>query len=130
MGGVPGDLVPQAPGGDSPDVEEDALVGVVVPGEFGVVPLDNEPGGTFDGLGTDFAHGGGEKSRVGKKVKNVKKGAKIEEENIMENKRVENRKCEKQKIERKCYPVSYTSRTFIEVEHTLSMMQESSNMLE
>ena len=46
-------LVTHALGGGDGDLVDDALVGVEVEGEAGVVLLDDRPGGLLDGLGAD-----------------------------------------------------------------------------
>ena len=53
VGRESGDLVPHPLGGGDGDLVDDALVGVEVEGEAGVVLLDDGPGGLLDGLGAD-----------------------------------------------------------------------------
>jgi len=50
MGCVACDLVPKTLRRDYSDLIADALVGLEVEGEFGVVPLDDDFGGLLDGL--------------------------------------------------------------------------------
>lgn len=52
-------LVAKALGSDDGDLIADALVGLEVEGELGVVPLNDDLGGLLDGLGTDATHFGG-----------------------------------------------------------------------
>lgn len=47
-------LVPQPLGGDDSDLIADTLVGLEVKGEFWVVPLNDDLGGLFDGLGANY----------------------------------------------------------------------------
>lgn len=53
VGGETRDLVPQALGGDRGDLIEEALVGVEVQGETGVVLLNEHPRSTLDSLRPD-----------------------------------------------------------------------------
>ena len=50
---VPRDLVPHPLGGQNGNVVHDALVGVKVQRETGVVLLDDGPGRLLDGFGSD-----------------------------------------------------------------------------
>jgi hypothetical protein len=59
VGGVAGNLVAQALGGDNSDLITDTLVGLEVQGELGVVSLNDDLGGLLDGLGTNATHFGG-----------------------------------------------------------------------
>lgn len=54
-GSVAGNLVAQTLGRDLSKVVEDALVGLEVQGELGVVLFDENAGSALDGLGTDAA---------------------------------------------------------------------------
>jgi len=56
MGGVAGNLVAQALGGDDSDLIADSLVGLEVESELGVVPLNDDLGGLLYGLGADSSH--------------------------------------------------------------------------
>ncbi len=53
VGGEAGDLVAHTLGGDHSDLVTDALVGVEIEGEAGVVLLHDDAGGTLYGLGAD-----------------------------------------------------------------------------
>ncbi len=53
------DLVAEALGGDDSNLIADALVGLEVEGELGVVPLNDDLGGLLNGLGTNATHFGG-----------------------------------------------------------------------
>lgn len=57
--GVAANLVAQALGGDDGDLIADALVGLEVEGELGVVSLNDDLGGLLHGLGADATHFGG-----------------------------------------------------------------------
>lgn len=59
VGGVAGNLVAQALGGDDGDLIANALVGLEVEGQLGVEPLNDDLGGLLDGLGTNATHFGG-----------------------------------------------------------------------
>lgn len=59
VGGVASNLVAQTLGSDDSDLVADALVGLEVESELGVVPLNDDLGGLLDGLGTDATHFGG-----------------------------------------------------------------------
>lgn len=52
-------LVAEALGGNDGNLIADALVGLEVEGQAGVVPLDDDLGGLLDGLGTNATHFGG-----------------------------------------------------------------------
>ena len=52
-------LVAQALGGNDGDLIADALVGLEVEGELGVVTLNDDLGGLLDSLGTNATHFGG-----------------------------------------------------------------------
>ena len=56
---VGADLVAEALGGNDSDLIADALVGLEVQGELGVVTLNDDLGGLLDGLGTNATHFGG-----------------------------------------------------------------------
>ena len=56
---VAGDLVTQALRGDDGNLIADALVGLEVEGQLGVVPLNDDLGGLLDGLGANATHVGG-----------------------------------------------------------------------
>jgi len=56
MGDEPTDLVSERLGGDEGDLLDDALVGVEVEGELGIVLLNYDPRGLLDRLCTDSAH--------------------------------------------------------------------------
>lgn len=49
-------LVAEALGGNNGDLIADALVGLEVQGELGVVPLNDDLGGLLDSLGTNATH--------------------------------------------------------------------------
>lgn len=53
------DLVAQALGSNDGDLIADALVGLEVEGQAGVVPLNDDLGGLLDSLGTNATHFGG-----------------------------------------------------------------------
>lgn len=53
------DLVAKTLGGDDGDLIADALVGLEVESQLGVVALDDDLSGPLDGLGTDATHFGG-----------------------------------------------------------------------
>lgn len=53
------DLVAEALGSNDGDLIADALVGLEVESETGVVPLNDDLGGLLDGLGTNATHFGG-----------------------------------------------------------------------
>lgn len=53
------DLVAEALGSNDGDLIADALVGLEVQGELGVVPLNDDLGGLLDSLGADATHFGG-----------------------------------------------------------------------
>lgn len=59
VGGVTGNLVAKALGSDDGDLIADALVGLEVEGQAGVVPLNDDLGGLLDSLGTNATHFGG-----------------------------------------------------------------------
>jgi len=59
MGGVAGNLVAQALGGNDGDLIADALVGLEVKGETRVIPLNDDLGGFLHGLGANATHFGG-----------------------------------------------------------------------
>ena len=52
-------LVAETLGGNDGDLIADALVGLEVEGELGVVALNDDLGGPLDGLSTDATHFGG-----------------------------------------------------------------------
>lgn len=52
-------LVAQALGGNDGDLIADALVGLEVEGELGVVTLNDDLGGLLDSLGANATHVGG-----------------------------------------------------------------------
>lgn len=52
-------LVAEALGGDDGNLIADALVGLEVQGELGVVPLNDDLGGLLDSLGANATHFGG-----------------------------------------------------------------------
>lgn len=52
-------LVAETLGCNNGNLVADALVGLEVEGELGVVPLNDDLGGLLDGLGTDTTHFGG-----------------------------------------------------------------------
>lgn len=56
---VVANLVAQALGGDDGNLIADALVGLEVQGETGVVPLNDDLGGLLDSLGANATHFGG-----------------------------------------------------------------------
>lgn len=53
------DLVAQTLGGDDSDLVADALVGLEVESELGVVPLNDDLGGLLDSLCANATHFGG-----------------------------------------------------------------------
>lgn len=53
------DLVAKTLGGNDGDLIADALVGLEVEGQLGVVALNDDLSGPLDGLGTDATHFGG-----------------------------------------------------------------------
>lgn len=53
------DLVAETLGSNDGDLIADALVGLKVQGELGVVSLNDDLGGLLDGLGTNATHFGG-----------------------------------------------------------------------
>lgn len=53
------DLVAKTLGGNDGDLIADALVGLEVEGQLGVVALNDDLCGALDGLGTDATHFGG-----------------------------------------------------------------------
>ena len=57
--GIVTHLVPQSFGCNDGDLIANALVGLKVLSELGVVALDDDLGGLLDGLGTDTTHVGG-----------------------------------------------------------------------
>jgi len=59
VGGVAGNLVAQALGGDDSDLITDTLVGLEVERKPWVISLDHNLGGLLDGLGTNATHFGG-----------------------------------------------------------------------
>lgn len=63
--GCAANLVAQALGGDDGDLIADALVGLEVEGELGVVPLNDDLGGLLDSLGADATHFGGTELVIG-----------------------------------------------------------------
>jgi len=58
VGGEARDFVAQAFGGDSSDFIDNALVGVEIEGQAGVVFLDEDAGSPFGGFGTNATLGG------------------------------------------------------------------------
>lgn len=59
VGGVTSNLVAETLGSDDGDLITDALVGLEVQGQSGVVTLNDDLGGLLDGLGTNATHFGG-----------------------------------------------------------------------
>ena len=59
VGGVTSNLVAETLGSDDGDLITDALVGLEVQGQSGVVSLNDDLGGLLDGLGTNATHFGG-----------------------------------------------------------------------
>lgn len=56
VGGVAGNLVAEALGGNDGDLIANTLVGLEVEGELGVVPLNDDLGGLLHRLGTNATH--------------------------------------------------------------------------
>jgi hypothetical protein len=59
VGGVAGNLVAQALGGNDSDLITDTLVGLEIERKPWVISLDHNLGGLLDGLGTNATHFGG-----------------------------------------------------------------------
>lgn len=68
MRGVTGNLVAEALGGNDGNFIADALVGLEVEGQAGVVTLNDDLGGLLDGLGADATHFGGVVWLLGERV--------------------------------------------------------------
>lgn len=72
--GVTGNLVAETLGGNDGNLIADALVGLEVEGQAGVVTLNDDLGGLLDGLGADATHVGGVVMVVGGVVSEVCRG--------------------------------------------------------